>query len=98
MHQKPNDSHSESDHSTSSNAASKPCPTRRQVLHGTLGLSGAIALSGCQTTTGKLAGPEPHADASQGQLKQSIVSWCFGQFGEKWPIDKQIAVAKQLRC
>src|SRR5262245_10181007 len=34
----------------------------------------------------------------KGNIKHSIVHWCFNIAGEKWSIDKTCEVAKSLRC
>ncbi|MGI9453351.1 MAG: hydroxypyruvate isomerase family protein [Pirellulales bacterium] len=44
------------------------------------------------------AGASGSVAASQGHIKQSIVSWCFGAMGEKWSIEKQCQVANELGC
>ena len=34
----------------------------------------------------------------QGNIKHSVVFWCFNIAGEKWDIDKTCSVAKSLGC
>ena len=36
--------------------------------------------------------------ATRGNIKQSIVHWCFNSAGEKWSLDKTCKVAKALGC
>lgn len=86
----------------SSAAGQTDAISRREVLSGAVGLGGLATLGAAAGTVraeategSEAAGP---VDARDGQLKQSIVSWCFANFGQKWSIDKQIAVAKQLGC
>jgi hydroxypyruvate isomerase len=69
--------------------------TRRTVLAGGAAGLTTLAATGCGTAPKAQAHPAP-ADATQGRLKQSMATWCFAQFGEKWSLEKQIAVAKQL--
>ena len=34
----------------------------------------------------------------KGNIKHSVVFWCFNIAGEKWDIDKTCSVAKSLGC
>jgi hydroxypyruvate isomerase len=73
--------------------------SRRHVLAGAMGLSGAALVGGCASAPHAHAAPKADSvNAQTGRFKQSIASWCFSQFGEEWSLDKQIQVAKQLGC
>ncbi len=66
-------------------------PTRRQVLAG----AAASALT-------SVAHADTDADTAplklKGNLKQSIVFWCFNLFGKKWDAEKMARVARSLGC
>lgn len=72
-------------------------PSRRAVLYGLAG-GAASALTLTAADTALAAEVARAAGASNGNIRQSIVFWCFNVAGEKWDIDKTAQVAKQLGC
>ena len=66
---------------------------RRQLLQGTVGGAALTALAGSQALAldGKPA-------SVNGNVKQSVVFWCFNVAGHKWDIDKTCSIAKSLGC
>ncbi len=70
-----------------------PNPNRRAVLRGTAAAALAAIFAHPQSTDAN----EDQA-IMKGNIKQSIVFWCFNSAGEKWDIDKTCQVAKQLGC
>ncbi len=75
------------------NAPQGPDLSRRAALGLTAAAVGAATLPGCTT---------PVSDGgkaiTRGQIKQSIVYWCFHSFGEKWDIDTMCRKARSLGC
>ena len=72
-------------------------PTRRQTLAAT----GAAVAFGTLNSRASAAAAEETAQAGDraiknGRVKQSVVQWCFQNFGEKWDVDRTCQVAKQL--
>ncbi len=65
--------------------------SRRTVLRGTA----AAALS---TILPRTANANEGQAVMKGNIKQSIVFWCFNTAGERWNIEKTCQVAKQLGC
>src|SRR5947199_10394959 len=70
-----------------------PDLTRRHLLQGAVAAGAASALAALP----QLAGAEEKA-VSKGNVKQSIVFWCFNSAGEKWDVEKTCQVAKSLGC
>jgi hydroxypyruvate isomerase len=70
-----------------------PDLTRRHLLQGAVAAGAASALAALP----QLAGAEEKA-VSKGNIKQSIVFWCFNSAGEKWDVEKTCQVAKALGC
>lgn len=70
-----------------------PDLTRRNLLRGAVATGAASALAGLP----QLAGAEEKA-VSKGNIKQSIVYWCFNSAGEKWNVEKTCQVAQALGC
>jgi hydroxypyruvate isomerase len=70
-----------------------PDLTRRYLLQGAVAAGAAAALAGLPQP----AGAEEKA-VSKGNIKQSIVFWCFNSAGEKWDVEKTCQVAKALGC
>ena len=68
--------------------------TRRGLLRGAAAAGAAAALTGISPAV--LAADEKAA--TKGNIKQSIVFWCFNGFGDKWDIDTTCQVAKELGC
>ena len=66
--------------------------SRRQLLQGTLG---AVALSGMHASSA--LGADSKA-ANKGNIKQSIVFWCFNVAGDEWSLEKTCQVANDLGC
>jgi hydroxypyruvate isomerase len=64
---------------------------RRQFVAG----AAASALSTLVVSPGS-ADDKPLA--LKGNIKQSIVFWCFNAFGDKWSVDKTCQVARSLGC
>lgn len=81
--------------SLSDNAESLP---RRQWLQGAASTLAASTLAA--STLAALPGTVAAAEkvVKHGRIKQSIVYWCFNVAGEKWNIEKQCQVAKELGC
>ncbi|HSG73135.1 MAG TPA: TIM barrel protein [Planctomycetaceae bacterium] len=65
--------------------------SRRSILQGTLS---AAAIAGL---TGESAEAQQKA-VQKGNIKQSIVFWCFNVAGEEWSIEKTCEVATSLGC
>jgi sugar phosphate isomerase/epimerase len=68
---------------------------RRQILQGTIAAAAAGGLPAF------CAAAEPSRERSlslRGNIKHSIVFWCFNTAGEKWDIDRACQVAKELGC
>jgi len=65
-------------------------PTRRDLLQGVAAVAAVAALPG-------LAGADEKA-VTKGNIKQSIVHWCFNTAGEKWDVEKTCQAAKALGC
>jgi hydroxypyruvate isomerase len=70
--------------------------SRRRVL-------GGLAGAGVGATLGELSLPEAQAAeagdrALKGDIRQSIVFWCFNTAGEKWNVEKTCQVARDLGC
>jgi len=61
---------------------------RRSILTTVAGAAIAATSTGVQGS----------AAASRGNIKQSIVSWCFGSMGDKWSMKKQCQIANELGC
>lgn len=71
----------------------KPKPTaitRRAALKGALAVSAAATVSPALADTGKAI--------TKGNIKQSIVFWCFNTAGDKWDLEKTCQAAKALGC
>jgi hydroxypyruvate isomerase len=64
---------------------------RRQLLAGVAGCTGSALFS-------PLAARDRTAAALKGNIKQSVVFWCFNLFGGKWSVEKTCQVAKALGC
>jgi hydroxypyruvate isomerase len=70
---------------------------RRQLLGAAAGLATA-AFAGHGTAAVARAEDEGVYKARNGNLKQSIVHWCFNAFGEKWSIEQTCEAAVKLGC
>jgi len=71
--------------------------TRRQLLRRSAGLAalGAAALVRPELATAAAAnGPV----VTQGRIKQSLVTWCWQDCGDKWSFAKICQVARELGC
>lgn len=68
--------------------------SRRNVLHTALVAGAASALH--PMTRPAVAAEKEKTIVTKGNIKQSIVFWCFNVSGDKWDIEKQCQVAKQL--
>jgi hydroxypyruvate isomerase len=67
-------------------------PTRRLIL-------GGIAAAGVSAALGGLeAEAAPGKAVILGNIKQSIVFWCFNVAGEKWDAERTCQVARDLGC
>lgn len=66
---------------------------RRHLLQGAIGGATLTALADSQS----LAADEKRG-VVKGNIKQSVVFWCFNIAGDKWDIDKTCEVAKSLGC
>jgi hydroxypyruvate isomerase len=64
---------------------------RRQLLAG-------AAVSALSPLLGSPAGGDDRTTVKKGNIKQSIVFWCFNLFGDKWNVQKTCEVAKSLGC
>ncbi len=73
------------------NAREDTC-NRRQLL-GTAAAA-SVALAGASSMS---LAAEP-GKITRGNLKQSIVFWCFNSAGEKWDVEQTCQVAKKLGC
>ncbi len=70
--------------------------SRRNVLHTALVAGAASAL--LPMTHPAIGAEKAKTIVTKGNIKQSIVFWCFNVSGDKWDIEKQCQVAKQLGC
>jgi hydroxypyruvate isomerase len=70
--------------------------TRRTMLATTAGtVAGGLVLA---APAAALAAAPMGKAGKHGLIKQSIVHWCFENFGEKWNIEKACQVARDLGC
>src|SRR5262249_37748914 len=67
--------------------------SRRHLLRGLAVAGAASALAGLSAEAAPAAGAKA---ALKGRIKQSIVFWCFNNFGKKWDVDKTCQVACDL--
>src|SRR5713226_3563640 len=67
-----------------------PRISRRAVLKGALAVSAAATVTPARADAQKAV--------TKGNIKQSIVFWCFNSAGEKWDLEKTCQVAKSLGC
>src|SRR6266851_4817181 len=65
--------------------------TRRTALKGALVASAAAAVAPSLLVGGEKA-------VMKGNIRQSIVFWCFNTAGDKWDLEKTCQVAKSLGC
>src|SRR5437763_1599131 len=65
---------------------------RRQLLAGAAG----SALTSLVLPSSR--GEDRTAAKRKGNIKQSVVFWCFNLFGSKWTVSKTCEVAKSLGC
>jgi hydroxypyruvate isomerase len=74
-------------------------PNRRRVLQTAAGAFGMAAMATLPAVTSEAhaAAQEPKR-ARSGNVKQSIVAWCFSSRGEKWSPEKICQVAVSLGC
>ncbi|MFL5342319.1 MAG: hydroxypyruvate isomerase family protein [Gemmataceae bacterium] len=66
-------------------------PNRRDLLRG-------VAAAGAAAILSQTADANQEKPTVKGNIKQSIVHWCFNTAGEKWSVDKTCSVAKDLGC
>lgn len=78
---------------TSHQSGQSPSLDRRQLLQGAVGGAALTALAGSHALAldGKPA-------SVNGNIKQSVVFWCFNVAGDKWDIDQTCSIAKSLGC
>ena len=71
--------------------------SRRVLLEraATLAMTGTLLATQASVVD---AGPAPDLVAARGRIRQSIVQWCFGQFGERWSVEQTCRVARELGC
>ncbi len=68
--------------------------SRRSLLHRTAGTAALLGLPGLASAV--YAGEEKSSgNAGSGQIKQSIVHWCFAKY---WDVEETAKVAKKLGC
>jgi hydroxypyruvate isomerase len=66
--------------------------SRREWVGGAAGLAAAgLVAAGGPEVAEAVEGP-----ARKGRIRQSMASWCFGVGGDKWDLEKQAQVARQL--
>jgi hydroxypyruvate isomerase len=71
--------------------------SRRTALKQAAGLAAVTGLAG--TANAKDAAKDSDGPAvRKGRIKQSIVHWCFGGFGDKWTVEQTAKIAKNLGC
>ena len=68
--------------------------SRRDLLHATVAAGAAVSLS--SLTSSSVAADQKVA--MKGNIKHSVVFWCFNVAGEMWDIDKTCSIAKSLGC
>ena len=71
--------------------------SRRKILATAIAAGAASALHPI-THPATAAAEKEKTVVTKGNIKQSIVFWCFNVSGDKWDIEKQCQVAKQLGC
>jgi hydroxypyruvate isomerase len=70
--------------------------SRRHLLQGALS-AGAVCAAAPLASSAAAAEDAPRM-AAKGNIKQSLVSWCFMSAGEKWSVEKICEVARELGC
>lgn len=70
--------------------------SRRRLLQGALTASAACAAAPLAVTPSEAADLKPFE--VKGNIKHSLVSWCFMSTGDKWTAEKTMQVAKQNHC
>ena len=68
--------------------------SRRSLLQATVAAGAAASLTSLSSSTL----PAAEEIAMKGNIKHSIVFWCFNVAGDMWDIDKTCSVAKSLGC
>jgi hydroxypyruvate isomerase len=76
------------------NRLAAPALSRRQLLHYAAAAGAAAVLPAHAPGTLRAA----EKAVVHGRIKQSIAFWCFNTAGEKWDLDKQCQVARELGC
>ena len=70
--------------------------TRRDLFQQAAGVAvTGVAVAGAGT---RLFGGETKKAVTKGRIRQSIVFWCFNVAGDKWDVEQQCQIAKQLGC
>ena len=75
--------------------------SRRRMLGSAATLAAGAAVSVGRPAPASAAEAEDNASgsaATKGNIKQSIVQWCFGAFGEKWSVEQTCRAARELGC
>jgi hydroxypyruvate isomerase len=75
-------------------ASAKLSMNRRQAL-GHLAAAGAAGLA---VNSSPAAEPVPQRAALNGQIRQSLVFWCFNSAGERWSLERTCQAAQELGC
>lgn len=65
--------------------------SRREVIASAITAGAITAMSATESSAAEKL-------AIKGRIKQSLVFWCFNVGGDKWDIEKQCQIAKQLGC
>jgi hydroxypyruvate isomerase len=68
--------------------------SRRELLQTTVAVGAAVSLS--SLTSSSVAAVQKVA--MKGNIKHSVVFWCFNVAGEMWDIDKTCSITKSLGC
>lgn len=68
--------------------------SRRELLQATVAAGAVASMASISSTT--LAAAEENR--MKGNIRHSVVYWCFNVAGEKWDIDKTCEIAKSLGC
>jgi len=71
--------------------------SRRSLLRRGAGLA-AVGSLGASAPAILRGVADDRPAATRGQIKQSIVQWCFELFGEKWTVAQTCQVARKLGC
>jgi len=71
--------------------------SRRHLLQNAAGAA-ALGATSLGSSHALAMESKPRGGISKGRINQSIVHWCFANFGEKWSVDQTARAAVKLGC